>query len=196
MLRTRSPLDLSQCCHWLDLVRLACVKHAASVRPEPGSNSPSRPRLAGRAHQRRSESRPLRADWHNCFPRQNRGVCGIDMRSRSQLLGHRSPALAFVRPLFRFQGATQAGGTRLSRGGGAAMAHHIWLRAVVTDRHVSDRRQSDHGGGTDAGWPVAPHRRRPERVHIVRPAARKCQSEPQARGNTGSGRQDAPSTTR
>ena len=121
MLRTRSPLDLSRCCHRSDLVRLACVKHAASVRPEPGSNSPSRPRLAGRAHQRRSESRPLRADWHNCFPRQNRGVCGIDMRSRSQLLGHRSPALAFVRPLFRFQGATQTRGTRLSRGGGAAL---------------------------------------------------------------------------
>ena len=40
MLRTRSPLDLPECCHALDLVRLACVKHAASVRPEPGSNSP------------------------------------------------------------------------------------------------------------------------------------------------------------
>ena len=26
----------------MDPVRLACVKHAASVRPEPGSNSPSR----------------------------------------------------------------------------------------------------------------------------------------------------------
>jgi hypothetical protein len=26
----------------MDSVRLACVKHAASVRPEPGSNSPSR----------------------------------------------------------------------------------------------------------------------------------------------------------
>ena len=42
VLRTRSPLDLPQCCHWLDPVRLACVKHAASVRPEPGSNSPSK----------------------------------------------------------------------------------------------------------------------------------------------------------
>jgi hypothetical protein len=32
----------------MDLVRLACVKHAASVHPEPGSNSPTRtwPRLA------------------------------------------------------------------------------------------------------------------------------------------------------
>ena len=42
VLLTRSPLGLPQCCHWLDLVRLACFKHAASVRPEPGSNSPSK----------------------------------------------------------------------------------------------------------------------------------------------------------
>jgi hypothetical protein len=42
VLRTRSPLGLHQCCHRLNLVRLACVRHAASVRPEPGSNSPSR----------------------------------------------------------------------------------------------------------------------------------------------------------
>jgi hypothetical protein len=44
VLLTRSPLGLLQCCHWLDLVRLACIKHAASVRPEPGSNSPSKSR--------------------------------------------------------------------------------------------------------------------------------------------------------
>ncbi len=51
VLRTRSPLGLPRCCHRLDPVRLACMKHAASVRPEPGSNSPSRshPPLAGRA---------------------------------------------------------------------------------------------------------------------------------------------------
>ena len=42
VLLTRSPLGLPECCHSLDLVRLACVKRAASVRPEPGSNSPSR----------------------------------------------------------------------------------------------------------------------------------------------------------
>src|SRR3546814_9241034 len=33
----------------MDLVRLACVRHAASVRPEPGSNSPSRSRAAHRS---------------------------------------------------------------------------------------------------------------------------------------------------
>ena len=40
VLRTRSPLS-----HWdrsPGIVRLACIKHAASVRPEPGSNSPSK----------------------------------------------------------------------------------------------------------------------------------------------------------
>ena len=42
VLLTRSPLGLPQGCPWLGPVRLACVKHAASVRPEPGSNSPSR----------------------------------------------------------------------------------------------------------------------------------------------------------
>ena len=41
MLLTRSPLGTTQCCHQVGLARLACVKHAASVRPEPGSNSPS-----------------------------------------------------------------------------------------------------------------------------------------------------------
>ena len=40
MLLTRSPLTH----HRSDEpVRLACVKHAASVRPEPGSNSPKKP---------------------------------------------------------------------------------------------------------------------------------------------------------
>ena len=36
-LLTRAPLSPEQA---LDPVRLACVRHAASVRSEPGSNSP------------------------------------------------------------------------------------------------------------------------------------------------------------
>src|ERR1051325_4641765 len=40
VLLTRSPLEYPR--KGLS-ARLACVKHAASVRPEPGSNSPSRP---------------------------------------------------------------------------------------------------------------------------------------------------------
>ena len=41
-LLTRSPLNLISLCRSfvpLSPVRLACVRHAASVRPEPGSNS-------------------------------------------------------------------------------------------------------------------------------------------------------------
>ena len=41
MLLTRSPLGTTRCCHQMALARLACVRHAASVHPEPGSNSPS-----------------------------------------------------------------------------------------------------------------------------------------------------------
>ena len=40
VLLTRSPLD-SEKQAFLPLVRLACIRHAASVHPEPGSNSPS-----------------------------------------------------------------------------------------------------------------------------------------------------------
>ena len=39
VLLTRSPLDLVEQA-LLPLVRLACIRHAASVHPEPGSNSP------------------------------------------------------------------------------------------------------------------------------------------------------------
>jgi hypothetical protein len=41
VLLTRSPLGVTRCCHRMVLARLACVRHAASVHPEPGSNSPS-----------------------------------------------------------------------------------------------------------------------------------------------------------
>src|SRR6058998_3760224 len=40
VLLTRSPLYRGSCDPFL--VRLACVRHAASVRSEPGSNSPSK----------------------------------------------------------------------------------------------------------------------------------------------------------
>jgi hypothetical protein len=47
--------------------RLACVKHAASVRPEPGSNSPtktgpSKPRHHGRG---RGHTEAQSSNWHN-----------------------------------------------------------------------------------------------------------------------------------
>jgi hypothetical protein len=59
VLLTRSPLGLHQSCDWMDLVRLACVKRAASVRPEPGSNSPSRSRNDRRSHDLGSSTRSI-----------------------------------------------------------------------------------------------------------------------------------------
>jgi hypothetical protein len=41
VLLTRSPLGLLPGYPGMDPARLACIRHAASVRPEPGSNSPS-----------------------------------------------------------------------------------------------------------------------------------------------------------
>ena len=46
MLLTRSPLSPRMQAP-LDPVRLACVKHAASVHPEPGSNSPTKTKNIG-----------------------------------------------------------------------------------------------------------------------------------------------------
>ena len=44
VLLTRSPLTPPPKKRGTRPVRLACVKHAASVRPEPGSNSPKKPK--------------------------------------------------------------------------------------------------------------------------------------------------------
>ena len=83
VLLTRSPLGLPQYCYWLDLVRLACVRHAASVRPEPGSNSPSR------------------ADIFRCQTRLQNGQLSTSLLSVNAIdlvNGHsklRPPALAF-----------------------------------------------------------------------------------------------------
>ena len=61
MLLTRSPLGLPQYCYRMDPARLACVRHAASVRPEPGSNSPSKSST--------SAAPSRRTDWERRGPR-------------------------------------------------------------------------------------------------------------------------------
>src|SRR6266508_43118 len=47
VLLTRLPLGTRLPCGKRALARLACVRHAASVNPEPGSNSPSKDRDPG-----------------------------------------------------------------------------------------------------------------------------------------------------
>jgi hypothetical protein len=112
----------------MDLVRLACVKHAASVHPEPGSNSPTKtwPTVGSatssqRAHHPSREGscgRCVLADLAEPAPYKGGGrpvsvllpagcadseidrqLCRVTRRWPDEL-----PALAFCL-LFRFQGA-------------------------------------------------------------------------------------------
>src|SRR6516164_2851022 len=76
VLLTRSPLEHPR--RGLS-VRLACVKHAASVRPEPGSNSPNKnppPQQAGQnSNQRKSDQSKTPKNWHQQKPHPHtRGV--------------------------------------------------------------------------------------------------------------------------
>src|SRR5262245_15342225 len=91
----------------MDPVRLACVRHAASVRPEPGSNSPSRSRSRPASRpDLRSVGTSTAAGW----PRWTASTGGyprtlvIDVTTSPA----RRPAVArtgVLRPLFRCQGA-------------------------------------------------------------------------------------------
>ena len=110
MLLTRSPLGLHRCCHRMDLVRLACVKHAASVRPEPGSNSPSR--SEPRSRPRRRSGEPALRSARGGLRRRlaQHGLLSVTVqitrynptRSRTR----RVARTGFWLSLFRFQGAT------------------------------------------------------------------------------------------
>ena len=69
MLLTRSPLS-PKTQALLDPVRLACVKHAASVHPEPGSNSPTKTK--NKTHQKQQakkwfkpENNPAKTNTNN-----------------------------------------------------------------------------------------------------------------------------------
>ena len=87
VLRTRSPLSPGQA---LVIARLACVRRAASVRPEPGSNSPSRSRPAlvprwgvGPAFDRRAAHRSHSDRGATvCPPTRRSYEHGIDMSHR------------------------------------------------------------------------------------------------------------------
>ena len=109
VLLTRSPLGLPEYCYSMDPVRLACVKHAASVRPEPGSNSPSRAGIGSPRgdfrYQTRTQNRQLLTSLSvsalTLLQRVNldRSRDRPHWRNRGRLLP------TSIRPLFRCQGA-------------------------------------------------------------------------------------------
>ena len=108
VLLTRSPLEYPR--KGLS-ARLACVKHAASVRPEPGSNSPTKTccesipatkKLPKESHQTNKPSgRGINHNWHWLikhpveFSKNNRTPS-----NRSAFRGPFSGALALLYPPF------------------------------------------------------------------------------------------------
>src|SRR5262245_19481704 len=134
----------------MDLARLACIRHAASVRPEPGSNSPSRSLDHPRVDLRSGE--PARWMQHTLGtdptgfasatgrargPRRN--CCDwYDSASRGAVA-----RTGFVRLLFRFQGAPEARGTR----------QRPWVRAVALASRALRTEPSEATGQSTGGFP-------------------------------------------
>ena len=80
VLLTRSPLSPTIARgRLLVLVRLAFIRHAASVRPEPGSNSPSKKETPNRSLRLRTETKSK--NWLSGSSRylvfKDRAVCGV-----------------------------------------------------------------------------------------------------------------------
>src|SRR6185437_1886087 len=67
VLLTRSPLHTPP--EENAVARLACVKHAASVRPEPGSNSPTKTYLS----KKRPGNKHVVTKGKPCIPQDTRG---------------------------------------------------------------------------------------------------------------------------
>ncbi len=103
VLLTRSPLGLPWCCHQLDLARLACVKHAASVRPEPGSNSPSRPQATHPKARNREIGEPGRGVTELLGPTGTERLWRLDRSRRVVRSVLETNAIARDRPHWRFQ---------------------------------------------------------------------------------------------
>ena len=107
VLLTRSPLITQE--QALEVtVRLACVKHAASVRPEPGSNSPlmcvRRSRERGAANGKRSpdgnqlvdrQSRRNQTITVVCLTKGNPSRCAHEPKARRRPRGRGCLALTF-----------------------------------------------------------------------------------------------------
>jgi hypothetical protein len=161
VLLTRSPLGLPQCCHRLVPVRLACVKHAASVHPEPGSNSPTRtgPAEAGsircRAHPSAAESCSGRgADLDVCIRVAGMG-CRPELTSSSTWSNESTrrtartgvlSSLPFSRS--RGSGTSPRGGLGAGDSGApeASRERREMLATPLSDHNPSVRKSSRPGG--------------------------------------------------
>src|SRR5262245_50787433 len=110
-LEGRSPTCYSPVCHSTHgllhfRVRLACVRHAASVDSEPGSNS--HVKVVGCAEPRTARLNGLRSidpPQHNCLTRGRLALrCSIRCWSRRH---HQPPSSGLTTPVGRFCDATR-----------------------------------------------------------------------------------------
>src|SRR6185437_3589392 len=92
VLLTRSPLEYPR--KGLS-VRLACVKHAASVRPEPGSNSPNKnppPHRAGNIteSEKSDHSKNDTKNWHQktTTPQHGKPECSQKNNNKNKTTKH------------------------------------------------------------------------------------------------------------
>ena len=146
MLLTRSPLGLHQCCHWMDLVRLACVRHAASVRPEPGSNSPSRSPTP-----RRTGERDLEKPVGHVLGRETvrDARYKVDVTTGTSSRWDESPALAFFVLSSVVKEPQLAEHT--PEGGGARHSHRALAHSAAAFRRRRETLSDRPGASTSAG---------------------------------------------
>ena len=177
VLLTRSPLALHRCCHRMVPARLACIKHAASVRPEPGSNSPSKSCRPGSPGGRSVKSRPSPVPkWHRTGRLAETFVVvrlryEMTIRRPTASGGAGSPALTFE-PSVPFSRCNQRGEGRGTEPGGrsslAGTARHGRAAGVPTGANWPKPGLHLPEGRT-IKIPTAPHGVKPHRVQRRRP---------------------------
>ena len=138
VLLTRAPLYSGSCPPFL--ARLACVRHAASVRSEPGSNSPVESWSANLHEGRAGVSRRTAIDASDLASTTSRAVRSITLGNlfrAENLLGKGALLFSFQRP------GVSAGRPSLIREG---------LRIVKAAKPLSDRRAQAEGGATSLDY--------------------------------------------
>ena len=189
VLRDRSPLGLLP-------ARLAFLRHVASVRPEPGSNSPSRSRhrRTGAFDRRVAPFDDTVVVWGNIAPPAEADRRGIDMSLRRLISQDRRPhwLLAFTALFSRSGSPTGAPHDRSQRACRCRSdTHPIRGRERPGDSSVGVNRL--HRSGPRASV-VYRHAGRLTRLHAGAAPVKQAQHPPQ--GLVGAGDEDYPTVTR
>src|SRR5437588_5694831 len=148
VLLTRSPLGQSLPYGKENLVRLACVRHAASVNPEPGSNSPSKRRPKALALSRYDSQSLSHSSVVKVLFRASRGRTKHRCRKGPAILPPGAgPATEAYEPYGRRESIPRPGQPSWPALQGAAARHRPGQRELVGVFEVAPKRQSMGGPG-------------------------------------------------